>query len=218
MPRGRGTRRSASAGCSAACSASRAAESRSKAGDGRAGRCARAEPGPSAGARPGRADAASAGSRARGTLGGERRQQDLSPVTRGHDPSGAVDRSGRRSLRRAAAPPPRGSPCARAAGRSRPTARRASESCASRRGDRRVGGGREDGHHAVAGHLDDAAVRLLNRLAQDRVVTLHRHGHRVGEALPQPRARLEIREQERPLFGRLVVDHRAVKATATPAP
>ena len=62
--------------------------------------------------------------------------------------------------------------------------------------------GWEDGHETVAHHLDDAPLGALDRVGEDRVVTLHRRLHRVREPLPEPRARLEVGKDEREGLGR----------------
>ena len=74
-----------------------------------------------------------------------------------------------------------------------------------------LGRRRENGHQPVAGDLDDPPVRPLHGRAEKLVVALDRDGHRVGQRLPQPRARLEIGEQECQRFGRRATDHTAVK-------
>ena len=133
-------------------------------------------------------------------LGGERpgggRQQHLAAVPSRHDPRGAVD-GGPEVVAAALLGLARsGCPSAPAAGRSRPTTRRASARCAARLA---VTASSAPGKTAIIPSpvvLTMLPPRRLDGLAQDRVVPAKGDLHRVRELLPQARAALQVREQE----------------------
>jgi hypothetical protein len=134
-------------------------------------------------------------------LGGRCRKEHLSSVARGHDPGGAVhggaeeivgpllsrtDVDAHSDTQWARfAPSLLGQPALPLETRQHP-----------------VGGRREHGHQPVTCDLDDGPPGAIDGRPQDRVVTLHRAGHRVGKPLPHTSARLEIGEDERESVGR----------------
>ena len=126
---------------------------------------------------------------------GGRREQHLTAVSGGHDPGRPVD--GRSEVVVAA-------PVGVAGVESHPDAQRPGFA-PSFRAKRLLGReGRcdpircrgKDRHQAVAGGLDHASGRCLDRLGQDRVVPLQGVLHRARQPLPELGAAGEVREQE----------------------
>ena len=62
----------------------------------------------------------------------------------------------------------------------------------------------ERGIHAVAGHLDDDAAVVLDRLARQRVVCSERPRHPLAFLLPEPGAAFDVCEKKSRESGRAV--------------
>ena len=140
-----------------------------------------------------------------GELGGARRDQHLPAVAGRADPRGAMHVEPRRRTRRRSDPHPCGAPYARGSGRRQATdAVRARAVPRPRRATRRAR--REDGEERVTFGADDQTVVRLDRRAHDVVMLLQQRWVAVAQALDEPRAPLDVGEQERDGPGGVVTE------------
>ena len=133
--------------------------------------------------------------------GRDGRQEDLAAVPDREDPGVAIERLAEEvALARLGRPRVDRHPDPERSGRAPPLV--AQRALGGQRGVDGIRGLIEDREHPIAHRLDHRPARVRDRVTEEPVVDRERRAHRLGLLLPQPRAALDVGQEERREGGR----------------